>query len=317
MTRLELESKLRVLVDHAWDADINWPQVENWLINFQGDVRSSREEQLYALFLLSRFMYFSKRMLRQMLYSLYEEHFKAPLMQRIRRNYKNTKDVTFLNKVYAQELACTRFVGVGNPAESGAHLLYYFRQVNYLPKNLFVDIAAAFTPVSNLKSTRVSYVQRDSSVTRYVFFDDLVGSGDQVSLYLTDQLSKIKRDNSNLDLRFMALFATTQGLERLSQSTLFNDRVACLFELDSTYKAFDINSRYFSSSPDWFDKDILKEICMAYGNHLKPKDPLGYRDSQLLMGFSHNTPDNSLPVFWDEGYLVPWNPIFIRYDKKY
>ena len=38
---------------------------------------------------------------------------------------------------------------------------------------------------------------------------------------------------------------------------------------------------------------------------------LGYRDSQLLIGFQHNTPDNTLPIIWyDEQAGRPGNPSF-------
>ena len=39
-----------------------------------------------------------------------------------------------------------------------------------------------------------------------------------------------------------------------------------------------------------------------------PADALGFEDSQLLIGFHHNTPDNTLPIIWfDEPGGVPWN----------
>lgn len=315
--KLAYESKLRTLVNQAWDQEVRWPEIEAWISNFTGQMLDEGDEQLYGLFVLSRFMYFGRRLVREMLKSLYRDHFESPLLQRIRRNFGGTSDAALIRRMYAQELSATRFVGVGNPAESGAHLLYYFRQVNYLPKNLFVDLASAFSPNTNRQTGAIGYLPKDSRVSRYVFFDDLVGSGTQASDYLSAHLRRIRASNKNLELRFMSLFATTKGLEKMNGQSLFDGNAMCLFELDDSYKAFDVSSRYFSSPPEWFDSEKLLNMIGGYGAKLQPGSPLGYKDGQLLLGFSHNTPDNAPPIFWDEGHRVPWSPVFIRYDKNY
>lgn len=323
--RTDYKSKIRTLVKHVWDNEVSGPEVDAWVNNFNGQIFDKDEEQLYALLLLSRYMYFSKRLIREMLKSLYRDHFESPLLQRIRRNLGGTTDSYLLRQMYDQELLSTRFVGVGNPAESGAHLLYYFRQVNRLPKNLFVDIASAFSQTiewsrdatGSIISGNIRYVPKDSSVSRYVFFDDLVGSGTQVSLYLTDHLSKLRQAKQHLDISFISLFATTEGLEKLNEKGLFDGHAMCLFELDDTYKAFDASARYFSNPPSWFDRGMLLKMAEGYGKKLNHDYPLGFKNGQLLLGFTHNTPDNAPPIFWYEGRIIPWAPIFVRYDKNY
>lgn len=319
MSLSTFEGKLRTLVGHAWDDEIRWPHIESWVKNFTGKVLAEEEEQLYALFSLSRFMYFSRRMTREMLRSLYRDHFRAQIIQRIRRNYGNTRDCNLLSKLFDKELAATRFLGVGNPAESGAHLLYFFRQVNYLSKDLFIDISEAFEAqsIKKCQTVTIEYTPRDPSVSRYVFFDDLVGSGNQASTYLAKKLSQLRRGNKNIDVRFMSLFATSTGLKRLNAPSMFDGKAICLFELDSQFKAFDSNSRHFINKPEWFKIDNLNSIAHKYGTSIQPKIPLGYDNGQLLLGFSHNTPNNTLPIFWDEGHKSPWSPVFLRYDKKY
>jgi len=44
---------------------------------------------------------------------------------------------------------------------------------------------------------------------------------------------------------------------------------------------------------------------------------LGYDDSQSLIVFPHNTPNNTLPIIWagnknEKEIGVPWNPIWER-----
>lgn len=318
MPRTTYEQIIRVLVDHAWDQEVKWPHIDAWVKNFTGETLPEDQEHLYAMLTLTRFMYFGKRLVREMLKSSYRDHFKSPLMQRIRRNHNGTKDLQLLKGAYEKELAATRFLGVGNPSESGAHLLYYFRQVNYLAKDLFTDLGAAFIPQINRgKGKDVIYHPRDLNVTRYVFFDDMVGSGTQATLYLKPFLQDMRSTIKDVELRYLSLFATSEGLQKMNHPSMFNGNATCLFELDDTYKSLSDTSRYFLGAPEWFDKEELLSFAKNYGKKIWPDFPLGYKDGQLLLGFSHNTPDNTLPIFWHEGHDVPWDPVFLRYDKKY
>lgn len=317
MLEIEYEAKIRTLITHAWDKEVDWGQISAWLDNFNGEFLVESEERIYALFALSKFMYFGKRLIREMLRSLYRDHFESPLLQRIRRNLKDSRDIVAIRSLYKQELAATKFIGVGNPSESGTHLLYYFRQVNYLPKDLFSDIAGAFQPAVDRQTREAIIVPRNQDITRYVFFDDLVGSGTQVAMYLSKSLVDIRKAAPNIELKHLSLFSTTHGLEKMNEPSLFDGNSTCLFELDSTYKAFEADSRYFSRPPGWFSLSDMRSIVEGYGARLRPGMALGYKDGQVLLGFTHNTPDNSPPIFWDEGYRVTWKPVFLRYDKKY
>ena len=318
MPLAECERRLRTLAAQAWDGEVRWSDITAWAENFIGGTASRQDEELHALFALSRFMYFSRRLTREMLIALYRDHFEAPTLQRIRRNFKGTKDVSLLRKQYQKQLSATRFVGLGNPAESGAHLLYVFRQVNSLPKDYFADLLSAFAIKPSRTSVgEIEYQIRDASVSRIVFFDDIVGSGTQARQYLSKELKRIRAGDPNFEFSFLALFATTEGLERLNTPELFDGRATCLFELDSSFRAFSGNARYFADSPSWFNAMGFQSMARQYGASLQPRLPVGYKDGQLLLAFAHNTPDNTLPIFWDQGTQTQWHPIFPRFDKKY
>ena len=223
-----------------------------------------------------------------------------------------------LRQQYQSQLSTTRFVGLGNPAESGAHLLYVFRQVNYLPKDYFADLLSIFaSKPSRTRVGDIEYQVRNGSINRIVFFDDIVGSGTQARLYLAEELKRIRAGHPNFELHFLSLFATTEGLDRLNASEFFDGRATCLFELDSSFKVFGKESRYFADSPEWFSVAGFQSMAQHYGACLQPCLPVGYKDGQLLLAFAHNTPDNTLPIFWDQGTLTSWHPVFPRFDKKY
>jgi hypothetical protein len=310
----DIERKLETLSRHAWDNEVDLPKIHKWRDNFTGKVLKTSLEQEYCLFMLSKFMYFSQRMVREMLSSLYRDQFFGPLRREIRVANNDTRDSKLVNLEYAKQLAKTRFIGAGNVSESGPHLLYIFRQVNDLSVNLFTDFTSAFKeggPKGNRK-----YVPTEKNVTRYVIFDDVVGSGRQASTYLTQKLAAIRAGAPLADLEFMCLFATSEGLETLNGPALFNGKAKCLFELDETYKAFGLKPRYFTDAPTWFVNSEAQKISAFYGDPLFKSHPLGYRGGQLLLGFNHNTPNNTLPIFWKKGDRVAWTPIFMRYEKK-
>jgi hypothetical protein len=110
------------------------------------------------------------------------------------------------------------------------------------------------------------------------------------------------------------LVATTTGIEKLRSQALF-DLVDCVSELDESYRVFGNESQIYVNAPEGISKKEAEEIARYYGNSLFPGSPLGYADSQLLLGFQHNVPDNTLPIIWQERQAPPWHAIFPRTSK--
>lgn len=312
-----LKRKIEVLSQQAWDSRLTWPDVEAWLKNFVGEFDSEAVERIHALHLLSQINYFGLDLLREMLKSVYSALYRHPIIAGIRRENNNTLDSNVIEPLFAEELSRTRFIGVGNPSESGPHLLYYFRQINNLGKDLFIDSGDIFK-ISRDEQGVVNVSQQDRNVKRYVFIDDLLGSGSQIEQYLGPKLAEIRRFG-DVECYYFALFATTQGLEVARKPENFGSNVSCIFELDETFKCFSEQSRAFANLPQGLDKEIAKKIASGYGLKMLPQaHALGYKNGQLLLSFLHNTPDNSLPIIWFDDPLVrSWVPVFKRFDKKY
>ena len=305
------KDKIQRLNQYVWNGKINWLDVEEWLTNFDGSSDENLSEQLQMLHLLGQFMYFGERELRELIRCLYWDKFRYEAIQEIRAASSDKKDIGNLGEEYELYLKNTRFLGVGNPSESGTHLLYYFRQQNSLSKNLFINAHEIFS----YENEPVRF--RDESIRRYVFLDDLCGSGSQASRYSQDLLETIKSIDDSVQVYYFVLFGMSDGLERVRNKTLF-DEVRFVYELDESFKCYSNSSRYFESSPDFVDKDFSQRISANYGEKLCPGEELGFENSQLLLGLFHNTPNNTLPVMWHEGTQKhAWTPIFKRYDKKY
>ena len=311
----ELINKVKILNETIWEHRVSKTKIDKWLGNFKEDDKNERySEQLHALYLLSQFMYFGDREIRELLKAIFRDLYKYPIIANIRKSNSNTTDLEIINKKFDEELRATRFLGVGNPSESGTHLLYYFRQENNLPKSLFIHTHEIFKRNAN-GDAGISI--RNESIKRYVFLDDLCGSGDQAVQYSQDLLEDMKRIDDSIYVAYYAIFATEEGISNVKNNTMF-DSVQAIYILDKTFKCFNSDHRYFVNKHQDININFAENMCHKYGKNLFPSAPLGYEDGQLLVGFHHNIPDNTLPIIWhDELYGPPWFPIFRRYPKIY
>lgn len=313
-----LQSRVIVLSERAWENRVKWDLVERWMANFTG--RSGldvEEERIHALYLLSQFLYFGSREIRVLLKAIYRDLFLLPLIQEVRTNNGHTRDANVLRILMAEELDKTRFLGVGNPSESGVHLLYFFRQENSLRKKHFLDTAQILERYQKADGTYDRRL-RSKDIKRYVFVDDVCGSGDTAIRYSKDFLTEVKDCKSDVSLSYLCMFSTEDGMKTVREKSLFGTAAAAVYELDKTYKCLSSDSRYLKVVPDKINPESVRKIALTYGKELLPNHPTGFLGSELLMGFHHNTPDNTIPIIWmDEthGSPIPWTPAFRRYPK--
>ncbi len=206
----------------------------------------------------------------------------------------------------------TKFMGMGNPSESGVHLLYYFRQENELLKSNFMDTAQLFTVSNNVR--RIT----DPSIERYIFLDDVCGSGETALRYSQNFLTELKVQKPDVEIAYHCIFATEKGLDDVRTHTVFGANAKAIFELDASYRCVSPESRYFKHCPSPIEIAHLARIALHYGQLLAPGHAGGYHDGQLLLGFSHNIPDNTLPIVWRDstnGSPIPWIAAMRRYMK--
>jgi hypothetical protein len=206
--REDLVQKLKTLSDSLWGGVVDWPMVLAWLDNFAVDTPGTHSERLHALFLLSQFMYFGGREMRELLKSLFRDLYRYPIIEQLRRTHHDTLDTAVLHPLFAQELATTRFLGIGNPSESGTHLLYYFRQENGLTSELFLNTHEVFQRVGDPTGLTL----KAPDVKRYIFVDDFCGSGTQAVAYSSGLVADIKRLDPSVRVAYYVLFATAHGL---------------------------------------------------------------------------------------------------------
>ncbi|CAC9973710.1 phosphoribosyltransferase-like protein [Flavobacterium panici] len=312
----KLHAKIKCLNETLWDGKGSYKKVNAWLNNFQDD------EKIHALYLLSQCVYFNDFQIKQLLISIYRDLFKYPHIEFIRRKNGNTLDEVFIKTEYKKILDNTRFVSVGNPAESSAHLMYNFRNENKIPKSLFIH------------ETQIASCPKQ--VENFVFLDDICGSGNQMVDYTKAVIPIIKREFPKAKIYYFLLLGTREGKDFIRTHTSI-DIVDSVLELDNSFKTFHSNSRVFKNIPSEIDitkihtftgrdgKRLMSSIFLRLNplmnaadlESVSDRDKFGYKDGQYLIAFNHNTPDNTLPVLWYNEDTITWNSIFKRAHKIY
>ena len=303
--------KLKIFSETVWDHRISKNKIDDWLSNFKEKERES------LLFLLTQFIYFSKLQIDNMLVSIYRDFYKYVIVENYRLNNNDTTDISSINNHFNNSKSKSRFIPIGNPFESSSSLLGEFRKTNSIKKDLFIE-----------RSELLNLTLGD--IEHFVFIDDICGSGHQAYNENKKYVSHIKNRFPHSKIHYYSLVGLEEGLEYLNKNRDY-DYLESVLRLDKTYKCFSSESRIFKNNEDSINQDDLKEICEYYGiqlyesillrqrydvsqaNHHK----LGYNDSQLLIGFYHNTPDNTLPIIWYNEDMITWNPIFPRANKVY
>ena len=308
-----LYSKVMNLNELLWERRARGPIVKRWLDNFDGECLSPELERYHGIYLLSKFLFFGHKEIRELLRAMYEDLFRSKLSMKIRECLEDQDDFDVVRAEFEKELRQTRFLGLGNPAESGTHILYDFRVINKLPISCFANPHDPFS--GRLDDPATTW---DKNVHRLIFLDDFCGSGSQGlqmgTKYVPLMRHVARSTGTDIEAWYLTLLGTTRGLERVKSSDLF-DHVETVSELDDTYRVYSDESQIFRGAPPEIMQEQSLEIARWYGKRLVPSDPLGYADSQLLIGFHHNVPDNTLPIMSREGIDFSWQPMFPRAEK--
>ncbi|WP_314138537.1 hypothetical protein [uncultured Plantibacter sp.] len=311
-----IRKRIRLLSDALWEGNGSVQDVNLWLENFTGksDEYTAEVERLHAAHLLSHFTYFGLREVRELLKALYRDLFRYEVIQEIREQADGSADPALLRAGFEAALSQTRFLGVGNPAESGTHLLYYFRQENRLHKALFPNPYELLDASHQDGRFRIA----DPEIRRLVFIDDVVGTGRQAAEHNVVFIDHVRQaallSEQPVEIWYLTLFANPSGMDGVRR--LGFDRVAAVHELNASQLAFSEESHVYAAPPPGISREVGMAVAERYGADLAPGNTMGYGEGQLTLGLHHNVPDHTLPIFWVQDTYGPWNPMFRRYPKE-
>ncbi len=158
-------------------------------------------------------------------------------------------------------------------------------------------------------------LEENDHIKTIVFVDDIIASGESVvgSLNkLNNTCGELIRDKQ-VKVFISVICGLHIGIKKLEDAindVPFDAEIIVSDYLDEADQCFTDQSKIFGSPSD---RDRAKQIALEYGKKLKERPPLGYRNSQLLVAFYDNCPNNTLPILWKESTRkVKWTPLFKR-----
>lgn len=196
---------------------------------------------------------------------------------------------------------------LGTPGSSGPSMARLYRQTN----NIYRDNCVS--PDEILK-----HVLEVKEISALVFVDDFVGTGQTV----TELLKKLKFKYPELphllkargvQLWYVVVAGTELGMSKIEKelenfTSLIH--VFCANELGDQDKAFS------ESSPIWStveERITAEEIAGSFGKRLEPRAPWGFGNTQALVVFEENCPNNSLPILYKARKgMESFKPLFPR-----
>ena len=282
---------------YLWENRLSEKKIIMWLENFKGEFFDELIEKEFALDLLKHFLYYSEREIRYLCnaaLSLFKyEKIKEDPKRYLRANTNLLLNAFLQGCIYSY---------IGYLSESSSHLLYPFRQECNIPLRQIIE-------PEKMSTEKVE--ECFSKNCALVFLDDFCGTGQTGFKFWKSHAREIRKNHPNIKIYYLTLVAMKIGISRIEKHTDF--KMISPVVLNENYRVFSSSSIVF---PDRKRREIAKEICRSYGERLEGKDcACGFGNSQVLVGFHHNIPDNTLPVLWSD--TNGWEPLFRRKRKRY
>lgn len=199
-----------------------------------------------------------------------------------------------LRRLLGADIRDTAFFQLGNsPSDSGGNFLYDLRRELKLDASRFPQ------------AKPIHWLAGKGPV---VFIDDIIGSGNQATKYSIRNVG----DRAGRTI-YCALYGFEAGIRRVRSKGRFSDTMVAV-TLTNADRAFHASSSLPVSAEQ---RERLRALALKYGKQLYPPHPLGYENSQALIAFAHNTPNNTLPIIWagpdsESTATRNWHPAFRR-----
>ena len=191
-------------------------------------------------------------------------------------------------------------------AKSGAHYARQFAKANRIHSTKVI-------PPEGLGQTFRD--KQEDGISAIVIVDDMIGTGNTLTEYLDLYAERLHQlgIGSAVPLFVCVFCATVEGETkvRLYLERTFEDCDLEVCEiLDERHYAFGEELAFWDSKAE---KDRVKSMVMNLGARVDKRRPLGYREQGLLLTFSQNCPNNSLPILYSNGKgASQWTPLFPR-----
>jgi hypothetical protein len=244
-----------------------------------------------ALRLLTRLIYFSQDQIRDLW----------------RATYRNSLPID-------AKTSGAVYLAPGHLGKSSTHLLYTLKQAltDLNESERGFDFRTAFRSVEMLRPD-------NNELRTLVFIDDFIGSGDQLVTYL-EALKGTHPWLFSYRILIWTLAGFENGVTRLKDYLGAKSRIIVAHPLTEKDRAFSKENPLWDSETDrmrartWSER-VGSALLKSEGIDHPEENSLGWKDSQALVAFHHNIPNNTLPLFWGRGIVDErqWEPLFERF----
>ena len=148
-----------------------------------------------------------------------------------------------------------------------------------------------------------------------VIVDDIVGTGRTLvnNLETLGRGNGVRRVGVDVPLFVVTVCGTSQGERRIRshlQRAMPSADLEVCEPLMERHFAFGDGLGLWETEDE---KQAAKDLVTALGVRVQRRKPLGYAEQGLLVTFSRNCPNNSLPILHGSGKgRTPWRPLFPR-----
>lgn len=142
-----------------------------------------------------------------------------------------------------------------------------------------------------------------------IILDDICGTGKTLEKFI----HKHKENMKNKKIIILFCVMTTNALKEITRIKEKNKDIDLTVDFFRIEKKISEN-RYLNNTEYNLLEKIESSLWGKRSNYI-----LGYKKSELLVGFTHNIPNNTLSSIWyhdDLGKMKGWSPLFPRYTKK-
>ena len=199
------------------------------------------------------------------------------------------------------------FVTYGDgPGKSGAHYASIYAAVNEIASSNIVVPGEVVSAVESVEPSKEIGV---------VLVDDMLGTGNNMFERLSD-LSEAFREagiGTKIPLSVVVLCGTSNGeatVRALLEREMENADIEVCETIGEDSFAFPNGLGFWESIEE---KNVAKTLARDLGVRVQKRAPLGYGEQGLLLTFSRNCPNNSLPILHGTGRgEKSWRAIFPR-----
>jgi hypothetical protein len=286
-----IKSECRKLIELGiWDIKIS--RFESWLNQF-----NSKEEEFFAACVLDQLIFRNAQQFEAGLKAL----FRSNLDGAINCYSHDVGLFDALKNGTASKLRIVPVIGESDPpTKSGPLVLRRLQKTTKIREKMMCWPWQAHQLLA------------DKDIDKVIFIDDFLGSGEQFEKFFNQW--KFNDFCETADFYYVTVVAHETGLEHL-KSIFPKIRIIFAEALSSKNNFFDVcvweklgqGVVTAEEAKNWYlqfanEKGILSNNVRLLGNS----------DMALPFGFSHSTPNNSLPVLWFENQKTGWKPLLER-----